>query len=358
MTLHLFFSAFLFLSALQGMFLSFIIYRNIDKNRHEKYFIIIVTVFFSLNLMANESIRFIFGSTSDLRMTPFAFLLLLGPAFYHYCRNSILKESGHKPGDIVKFLPFSAYVVFIMLAKLTGILAPLLEPVGKFVCVFIMFELVFYVIIIRSMLSRYEKNLEDNLSDKADYSLKWFKHIASAVTVIVVIYFVLLILDFHLLADDTVMEIYSLLLAVMIYLFGYKGLTQKTLMFDGKKARYAKSPLSKEYTEYWKEKLLNVMENDRPYLDADLTLLKLAEQVGTSDKILSQIINCELGSTFYDLVNGYRIEEVKKILSSDSGMNILDSAFASGFNSKTAFNTLFKKKTGVTPTQFMRNMTR
>jgi len=206
--------------------------------------------------------------------------------------------------------------------------------------------------VIKRILTGYEKNLDENLSDKRSYSLKWINHLASALIVLIAVYFILHILNFHLLTDDMVMEIYSLILAIFIYLFGYKGLTQKTLIYDDVKARYEKSPLSKEYTEYWKEKIFKTLNAEKPYLDPDLTLMKLAETVGTSDKILSQIINTELDVTFYDLINGFRIEEVKKLLSSDNGMTILESAFASGFNSKTAFNSIFKKKTGMTPSRF------
>jgi AraC-like DNA-binding protein len=73
---------------------------------------------------------------------------------------------------------------------------------------------------------------------------------------------------------------------------------------------------------------------------------------------LSEILNTRLNQNFYDFINRYRVEEVKKRLSeNDSGkFSLIAIAFDSGFNSKSSFNTIFKKLTGVTPSQFRNQM--
>ncbi len=74
---------------------------------------------------------------------------------------------------------------------------------------------------------------------------------------------------------------------------------------------------------------------------------------------LSQVINEQLGMTFFDYVNSYRVEEVKARLSSPDVKNftLLGIAYDSGFNSKSSFNSIFKKFTGLTPSQFAKEKT-
>jgi AraC-like DNA-binding protein len=91
----------------------------------------------------------------------------------------------------------------------------------------------------------------------------------------------------------------------------------------------------------------------KPFLDPDITLKKLASRISVQSKHLSQIINKYKNQNFYDYINYYRINEAKNILvDSKNNKTILEVLFECGFNSKSAFNTHFKKITGSTPTQF------
>jgi len=96
------------------------------------------------------------------------------------------------------------------------------------------------------------------------------------------------------------------------------------------------------------------LSKNKPFLEPDLTLNELAEQMQISSRQLSTLINIELGKSFFDLINGYRIEEAKRILkeSQDSKLTVLEVMYDVGFNSKSSFNTAFKKYTGTTPTAF------
>ena len=89
----------------------------------------------------------------------------------------------------------------------------------------------------------------------------------------------------------------------------------------------------------------------KPYLEANLSLGKLAAQVGLSPNQLSQIINTQTQGNFHDFINHYRIEGVKKALE-ESDEQVIIVAYANGFNSKSTFNEVFKKFTGFTPTQY------
>jgi YesN/AraC family two-component response regulator len=96
------------------------------------------------------------------------------------------------------------------------------------------------------------------------------------------------------------------------------------------------------------------MEGEKLYHEAELTLQQLANRLQLPTYLVSQAINDGLKKNFYELINGYRVEEAKQLLLSPKNQNftILSIGFEAGFNSKTTFNTVFKKFTGMTPTEF------
>jgi AraC-like DNA-binding protein len=96
------------------------------------------------------------------------------------------------------------------------------------------------------------------------------------------------------------------------------------------------------------------METVKPWLDPDLTLEQLAGQLALRPRVLSQVINEDLGQNFFEFINRYRIGEAKALLMdpADKKMTVLEVLYQVGFNSKSSFNTLFKKQTGVTPSEF------
>jgi len=96
------------------------------------------------------------------------------------------------------------------------------------------------------------------------------------------------------------------------------------------------------------------MNLSRPYLNPDLTLPQLATEIGISTHLLSQVINEHFKLNFFDFINQYRVEAFKeKIVNSKYGnYSILGIALECGFNSKSAFNRIFKKYTGLTPSQY------
>lgn len=102
------------------------------------------------------------------------------------------------------------------------------------------------------------------------------------------------------------------------------------------------------------EELQRHMETQRPWLDADLTLEQLARQLHLRPKVLSQAINEGLGRNFFEFINHYRIEESKRLLTDppDKKITVLEVLYQVGFNSKSSFNTVFKKQTGLTPSEF------
>jgi len=99
------------------------------------------------------------------------------------------------------------------------------------------------------------------------------------------------------------------------------------------------------------------MESERLYTDCELSLQKVSERLSIPPHHLSQIINERLNQSFSDFINFYRVEEVKKNLldPSKKHYSILALAENSGFNSKSSFNSVFKKHTNGTPSEFREN---
>ena len=110
--------------------------------------------------------------------------------------------------------------------------------------------------------------------------------------------------------------------------------------------------------EVLSQTLIEHLEKNKDYLEANLTLEVLAERIGTNRTTLSQTINGHLNTNFYELINNYRIEEVKrKMLNFDQDKYSLDHlAYESGFNSYVSFYRVFKRFTGSTPTRFLKQI--
>jgi AraC-like DNA-binding protein len=119
-------------------------------------------------------------------------------------------------------------------------------------------------------------------------------------------------------------------------------------------ARYERSGLDEGEAGAIKDALLRVMDAAQPWKDSELTLADLAERLGSTPHKLSEVLNGEIGQTFYDFVNGYRVREVQRRIEAGEARTrkILALALDAGFASKSTFNQAFKKHTSQTPSQF------
>jgi adenylate cyclase len=117
-----------------------------------------------------------------------------------------------------------------------------------------------------------------------------------------------------------------------------------------------KAPLDEGVVTSSKTRLLELIETEEPYLNPDLSLRSLANQVAINPNQLSWLLNEHVGKNFNEFINHYRIEAFKKLASDpvNSNLTVMALAYDSGFNSKTVFNTYFKKETGITPKEFLK----
>ncbi|MFL6276347.1 MAG: helix-turn-helix domain-containing protein [Blastocatellia bacterium] len=146
--------------------------------------------------------------------------------------------------------------------------------------------------------------------------------------------------------------------SIMVYVAGYMALRHPEALTGGDASpppkKYEKSNLTPERAEAYLRKLLQVMETENLYRDGDLTLQKLAERLSIPVNHLSQIINERLGQTFIDFVSSYRVKEAQRMLADPAKKHYTVIAIAEevGFNSKSAFNAVFKKQVHMTPSEY------
>ena len=118
-----------------------------------------------------------------------------------------------------------------------------------------------------------------------------------------------------------------------------------------KQRKYQRSALDEEQSSLIATKIEKAMREDEIYLDASLSLQKLAKHIFTSPNYISQTLNETQGVNFFDYVNKYRLGAAKRMLE-QSNDSVLDIAMRVGFNAKSSFYSAFKKETGQTPSQY------
>jgi TolB-like protein/AraC-like DNA-binding protein/Tfp pilus assembly protein PilF len=123
-----------------------------------------------------------------------------------------------------------------------------------------------------------------------------------------------------------------------------------------KRAGNKKALLDEASAAETRAKLQDLIEREKPHLNPDLTLRTLANQLGVHANQLSWLLNDSLGKNFNTFINHYRVEEFKATahLPENSHLTILSVAYDCGFNSKSVFNTCFKKETGLTPKEYLK----
>jgi len=128
-----------------------------------------------------------------------------------------------------------------------------------------------------------------------------------------------------------------------------------TFSLKGKEVQ-KKDLLSKEQINKYTKKLLNCINEESSYLNPDLTLKSLAIALDIHPNQLSWLINHEFNKNFSEFINQYRVETFKRISKDpkNAHVTLIGLAYDSGFNSKTVFNTFFKKETGMTPMQYLK----
>ena len=221
----------------------------------------------------------------------------------------------------------------------------------------------------------HRRQIENSYSNTGRVNLRWLLGLTTAAFGIWLLATTLRITDVGtLLRDDHI----SLAMAVLVYAIGYMGLRQPEVFryetaeypvpvlpnaapavpppreTETSESRYERSGLDDLEAQRLKSALLVLMDAAKPWRESELTLSDLATSLHTSPHKLSEVLNSEIGQTFYDFVNGYRVREVqRRIKAGDArALKMLALAMDAGFASKSTFNQAFKKHTSQTPSDF------
>lgn len=127
---------------------------------------------------------------------------------------------------------------------------------------------------------------------------------------------------------------------------------------DGQQTQRLKKPLlGDKAVQKYSDRLNKHIHENKPYLDPDLSLRSLAKQIEIHPNELSWLLNESIGKNFNDFINHFRVINFKTISKDpkSSHITLIGLAYQSGFNSKTVFNTSFKKETGITPGQYLKS---
>ena len=224
---------------------------------------------------------------------------------------------------------------------------------------------VIYIIAEVYYLLRYRKLLLENYTSKdAFYNYHWVKQLIIFILIGQTLTFIKAIIrdsgDF----DIEFVNIFRIILLIFGLFFSFwlvfKALLSPKL-FRGIEVnlRLTKEMISDKQTEFTNqvESIKSYMIKEEPFLDASLTVKSLSKKIDMPHRELSILINQELGQHFFDFINKYRIEKAMSILKDPSKKKhtVLEILYDVGFNSKSSFNTAFKKHTGKTPTVYRKS---
>jgi AraC-like DNA-binding protein len=351
-----------------------------------------VNVFLSLHVltislfMLMPVVEYLFSWQSIIYEIPFHFLI--GPFLYLYVRS--FKEKIVLRKVWMHFILFVIMMILMLFYYLpwarsfpSSGKAPaevLLAPVTYALVIVRNLQLIFYYFLARRELRSYQKSIHHLYSETGRVNLNWVNWLLNGylmliITIIALVYFVVNYpekFSLFILVNTAIITPY-------IYVLTAKGIGQPTLwqmMPDKTKAKIEKEinevavmESTKPGTEHQQtgtvalpdpkikeivSAIVALMEGGRVYQEPELTLQNLADKLRVPSYQVSQAINAGMKKNFYDLINGYRVQEAKRLLldSKNKNFTILSVGFEAGFNSKTTFNTVFKKFTGVTPSEF------
>ncbi|MCK5087369.1 MAG: AraC family transcriptional regulator, partial [Melioribacteraceae bacterium] len=305
--------------------------------------------------------------------------LLLFPVYYLYAKYLEGFSEKFSNFDLLHLFPFLVYKIFLLpyyfmtheqILTFQNSLIIEDHPFQYIVLNWIIIiQGLVYMILVLNVTKKYELRIKEMYSSISKIKLDWLKNATYLALFITIVFMIENILQLSGIYISESFGFSSLMAAIYIYTIGYMGLSRSGVFTElvqiesmdldnnikqSNIERYEKSGLSIENAEMYQKKLLSIMESEKPYMNSNLTLGDLAALLSISSHNLSEIINTKEKKNFFDFINHYRIEETKRELINPKkgNLTILAIAMDAGFNSKTSFNTLFKKYVGMTPTQY------
>jgi len=141
-------------------------------------------------------------------------------------------------------------------------------------------------------------------------------------------------------------------------IFSQKEFNERLLMSNPSSYRYATSGLKFQKIDEYKSQLLKLIEEQQLYKDTKLSIHKVAIELGIPRQYISEILNVHMHTSFQDFINQYRVNAFVECLHKEQYEHFTLYGIANevGFNSKSSFNSIFKKIKGLTPTEYKNKM--
>ncbi|PWN67798.1 AraC family transcriptional regulator [Chryseobacterium oncorhynchi] len=310
--------------------------------------------------------------------TTFAFLQI--PVFYLYIISVCYSDFKLKPKYLLHLLPF-LIVNLVLLPRFYAVDAAskmsfiqnrqnMIE--FQFIHILIHLQIVIYIIAVFRVLRKSKKLYLENYAGKSINSYNWLFQFTIVLTIL---YTVALLKNIFKFSDYPYISEWikiglwiSSLFIFCWYLFKalnnpglFRNIDSKLKLVSELVSEEKNNEQSPEHEREYNEELLNLkkyMVEKKPYLNSSLTIQDVSKETEIPVRDLSLLINHQLGQHFYDFVNTYRIESAMNILKDNtkSKVTILEILYEVGFNSKSSFNTAFKKHTGNTPTFYRKSV--
>jgi len=356
------------------LFAIYLLFKKESKSI-SNYFIAIFIMLLAYNVL-DFFADFIFNRWSENISTFLQLLIYLAaPALYLHIKTSLFSDYKLKVKDFLHTVPFLftlVVVISLMIMEITQGNVP--ERTERFFGIIfyavLYLQIYFYLYLSYRQLKKHKVIFFENYSSS---NTQRYAYITNLILLVAILFSLSMVNIFTrwLYNFESFAFISYVVIITVLVLFCWLiiiGLRSPELFVDATEAQpsvkklvklgESNSSLKSESENNKLVKKLNAyMKDEEPFLDASLTLHVLAQQTNISSRELSILINHHLNKHFFDFVNEYRIEKAMELLTNPDHKNftVLEILYEVGFNSKSSFNTAFKKHTGLTPTQYRKN---
>jgi len=324
-----------------------------SKNKKANAFLGLLLIMVALSTGGRESIPYFFSLSLPVLADQFfevnVFLFLFGPFLHFYISYIINKNRKMSLISLLHFAP--AFIITIF----SGLNFP--EILISILSVLKILHVLVYSIFAIIRVKKVETEMQQVYSSLSNGNMRWIKWLV--LWFLATFAYLALIGSIILITNGKLNSFFSegfiiLIITIWILSFWYRGFRQPeilNLVEKNEAEKYFHSKLNDQSKKKYFDKMNDYLNSSRVFLDPNLTIKDLSEDLDIPLMELSQVIN-ELGKAgFFDFINQLRVEEfITKIRNGeDEKVTILALAYDCGFNSKSAFYSAFKKVTGLSP---------
>jgi AraC-like DNA-binding protein len=367
-----FFLILTFAGIAQGIFVVLLLNnKSVTRSRANLFLsILLIALSFSIAhiLFAGDIINHISAKVYTLGDPTF---FLIAPLLWFYTKELTGGRVQVAWKMILHFLPFLLIIILsLSLQSISAqhVLIQFLDHHHKLInivfWIVVVAQFSFYLSLIRRKWIIYRQLIRQEVSNKEHVDISWISFIMIVFLLINLFFLFNLFVAIHFENNAWLAKTTALIFSLTVFALGYKGILQKEifkndaeLIPDAVNGVPPQMVTSKPDPRLIK-RLLDHMQEKKSYLDPELTLSQLAKDLSISRGQLSQLINDGIGDNFYDFINKYRVEQVKKLMIDPrvKHFSMLGIALEAGFKSKSTFNLIFKRFTGLTPTEYRKNL--